>query len=70
MPTSDHQDEIVDEICDMIEQIIDTRGKRGNHIVMGYWNSVIDEGWYGNEVWNFGLGIRNDKKKQTSWLLL
>ena len=35
MPTSDHQDEEVEEMYDVIEEIIDTHGRRGNLIVMG-----------------------------------
>ena len=35
MPTSDHQDEEVEEMYDVGEEIIDTHGRRGNLIIMG-----------------------------------
>ena len=61
MPTSDHQDEEVEVMYDVIGEIIDAHVRRGNLIVMGDWNSVIGEGRDGNEVGNFGLGRRNDR---------
>jgi hypothetical protein len=61
MPTSDHEDEEVDEMYEQIEELVDKQKGTDCVIVMGDWNAVVGEGRDGSEVGQFGLGARNDR---------
>jgi exonuclease III len=59
MPTSEHEDEEVEELNDIIEEILEEDRKvNTNTIIMGDWNSVGDES-YRNIVGPHGLGRKN-----------
>jgi hypothetical protein len=46
MPTSQHEDDGVEELYDIIEDILEEDGKGDtNTITMGDWNSVTDESY-------------------------
>jgi hypothetical protein len=57
MPTSEHEDEEVEELYDIIEEIFEEDGKGNtNTIIMEDWNSVAGVGSYRNIVGPHGLG--------------
>ena len=59
MPTSDHGDDEVEELYDVIEEILEEDGKGDtNTIIMGDWNSVGEKS-YRKIVGPHGLGRRN-----------
>jgi exonuclease III len=62
MPTSDYEDEELEELCDRIEDIMeeDVKGDT-NTIIMGDWNSVAGDKSNGNICGPFGLGNRNKR---------
>ena len=44
MPTSEHEYDEVEELCDVIEEILEEDGKGDTKtIIMGDWNSVVGE---------------------------
>ena len=53
MPTTDHEDEEVEEMYDKIEKIMDKEKGRSNVIIMGDFNASVGEGndENGNKVW-------------------
>ena len=61
MPTSNHKEEDVDGVYEQIEEIIRETPGRKNLVVMGDWNAVVGEGRDGNEIGEYGLGLRNDR---------
>ena len=62
MPTSEHEDDEVEELCDVTEEILEENGKGDtNTIIMGDWNSVVGEESYRNIVGPHGLGRRNHR---------
>lgn len=61
MPTSDHEDDEIEEMYDRIEELMDKLKGTESVIVMGDWNGVVGEGRESREVGPFGLGKRNDR---------
>jgi hypothetical protein len=62
MPTSDYEDEQVEELYDRIEDILDEDGKGDtNTIIMGDWNSVVGDKSNDNICGPYGLGNRNKR---------
>jgi len=60
MPTSEHEDDEVEELCDIIEEILEEDGKGDtNIIIMGDWNSAVGDESYRNIVGSHGLGRKN-----------
>jgi len=52
MPTSEHEDDEVEELCGVIEEILEEDGKGNtNTIIMGEWNSVVGDEPYRNICW-------------------
>jgi len=61
MPTSEHEDDEVEELYGLIEEILEEDGKSNtNTIVMGDWNSVGDEP-FRTIVGPHGLGRKNHR---------
>jgi hypothetical protein len=64
VPTSDYEDEEVEELYDRIEDILEEDGKGDtNTIIMGDWNSVVGDKSNGNICGPYGLGNRNEGSK-------
>jgi len=61
MPTSQHEDEEVDDIYDQIEELMNLQKGKHYMVIMGGWNAVVGEEKYGNEIGQFGLGKRNER---------
>ena len=62
MPTSEHEDDEVEELYGIIEEILEEDGKGNtNTIVMGAWNSVVGDESYRNIVGPHGLGRKNHR---------
>jgi exonuclease III len=62
MPTSEHEDDEVDELYAIIEEIIEEDGKGDtNTIIMGEWNSVVADESYRNIVGPHGLERNNHR---------
>jgi hypothetical protein len=62
MPTSDYEDEEVEELYDRIEDILEEDGKGDtNTIIMGDWNSVVGDKPDRNICGPYGLGKRNKR---------
>lgn len=63
MPTSDYEDEEVEDIYEQMEELIGSG--RGNEylVIMGDWNAVVGEGKDGNVIGGYGLGRRNNRGK-------
>jgi exonuclease III len=62
MPTSDYEDNEVEEMFDIIEEILEEDGKgETNTIVMGDSNSVVGNKAHHNTVRPYGLGRRNQR---------
>ena len=61
MPTTEHDDEEVDELYQQLESVIDEQKGTDFLVVMGDWNAVVGEGQEENEIGQFGLGKRNDR---------
>jgi exonuclease III len=62
MPTSEHEDDEVEELYVVIEEILEEDGKGDtNTIIMGDWNSVVGEESHRNIVGPHGLGRRNHR---------
>ena len=63
MPTSDYEDEEVEDIYEQMEELIGSG--RGNEylVIMGEWNAVVGEGKDGNVIGGYGLGRRNNRGK-------
>jgi len=60
MPTSEHEDDEVEELCDIKEEILKEDGKGDiNTIIMGDWNSVVGDESYRNFAGPHGLGRKN-----------
>ena len=62
MPTSEHEDDEVEELYDTIEEILEESGKGDtNTIIMWDWNSVVGDESYRNTVGPHGLGRKNHR---------
>jgi exonuclease III len=62
MPTSEHEDNKVEELYGVIEEILEEDGKGNTHtIIMGDWNSVVGDEPYRNIVGPNGQGRKNHK---------
>jgi hypothetical protein len=62
MPTSEHEDDEVEELYDITEEILEEDGKGDtNTIIMGDWSSVVGDGSYRNTVGPHGLGRKNQR---------
>jgi exonuclease III len=62
MPTSNYEDDIVEELYDIIEKILekDVKGET-NTIIMGDWNSVVGNKAHHNTIGPYALGRRNQR---------
>jgi exonuclease III len=62
MPTSEYEDDEVEELYDTIEEILEENGKgETNTIIMGEWNSVVGDKAHHNTVGPYGLGRSNQR---------
>jgi len=62
MPTSEHEDDEVEELYDVIEEILEEDGKGDtNSFTLEDWNSVVGDESYWNIVGPHGLGRKNHK---------
>ena len=61
MPTSEYEDEEIEEMYERIEDILDREGKGCIKIIMGDWNAEVGRGKEGNTVGPFGYGHRNER---------
>ena len=61
MPTTDHEDDEIEQLYEQIEEIIGKQKGRENVIVMGDFNAVVGEGSEGKVIGKYGLGTRNDR---------
>ena len=62
MPTSEHEDDEMEELYDVNEEILKEDGKVDtNSIIMGEWNSVVGNESYRNIVGPHGLGRKNHR---------
>ena len=62
MPTSEHEDDEVEELYDIIEEILEEDGNGDtNTIIMGDWNSFVGDESYRNIVGPHGLGRKNHR---------
>ena len=60
MPTSEHEDDEMEELCDVIEEILEEDGKGDiNIIITEDWNSIVGDESYRNIVGPHGLGRMN-----------
>jgi len=62
MPTSEHEDDEVEELYGIVEEILEEDGKGNpNTIIMGDWNSVVGYEPYRNIFGPYGLGRKNHR---------
>jgi exonuclease III len=62
MPTSEYEDDEVEELYDLIEEILEEDGKgETNTIIIGDWNTVVGDKAHHNIVGPYGLGRRNKR---------
>ena len=61
MPTSQYQEEELEQYYEKIEDIIEREKRNACIIVMGDWNAVVGEGEENKEVGKYGLGKRNER---------
>ena len=62
MPTSDHDEEEVDEMYDKIEELLETETKGKDYtLIIGDWNAVVGEGKEEKYVGHYGLRCRNQR---------
>jgi exonuclease III len=61
MPTSDYEDEEVEELYDRIEDVLEDGKGDINTIIMGDWNSVVGDNTNGNICGPCGLRNRNKR---------
>ena len=62
MPTSEHEDDEVEELYDITEESLEEDGKGNtNTIIMGYWNSDVGDESYRNIVGPHGLRRKNHR---------
>jgi exonuclease III len=64
MPTSEHEDDKVEELYGIIEEMFEEDGKcNTNTIIMGDWNSVVGDELFRNIAGPQGLGRNNHRGK-------
>jgi exonuclease III len=62
MPTSEYEDDEVEELYNVIEEILEEDGSCDtNTIIMGDWNSIVGDESYRNIVGPRGLGRKNHR---------
>jgi hypothetical protein len=62
IPTSEHEDDEVEDLYDIIEEILEEDGKGDTKaIIMGDWNSAVGDEWYRNIIGPHGLGRKNHR---------
>ena len=62
LPTSEHEDDEVEELHDIIEEILEEDGKGdANTIIMGEWNSDFGDESCRNILGQHGLGRKNQR---------
>lgn len=61
MPTTQANDEEVEEIYEKIEGLISLTNSKENLIIMGDQNAIVGESTDGREVSKYGLGTRNER---------
>ena len=61
MPTTDYEDEEVEDVYEDITEVIKKVRGEENLIILGDWNAVVGEGEDGRILGKFGLGIRNER---------
>jgi hypothetical protein len=62
MPTSEHEDDEVEELYDIIEEILEEDEKGNtNTIIMEEWNGAVGDGSYRNIAGPHGLGRKNHR---------
>ena len=62
MLTSEHEDDEVEELYDIIEEILEEDGMGDTTtIIMGDWNSVVGDESYRNTGGPHGIGRKNDR---------
>ena len=64
MPTSGCKVEKVEEVCEQLEEVMDTVKKNDNLINLGDWDAVIGDGKEGDAVGKYGLGFRNNRSQR------
>ena len=61
MPTSDADDEEIEQMYEQIEEMIKKEKATDQVIIMGDWNAVVGERREGDEIGDYGLGKRNER---------
>jgi len=61
MPTTNANDEEVEEVYAGIEELIKLTKGEDNLIIMGDWNAIVGEGVDGQADGHYGLGVKNDR---------
>jgi hypothetical protein len=61
MPTTDHEDEEIEEMYEQIERLINKQKGNINVIVMGDFNASVGEGIDEQMIGKFGLGTWNER---------
>ena len=61
MPTTDHEDDEIEDMYEQIESIIDKQKGNLNLVVMGDFNASVGEGSDEKVVGKYGLGERNER---------
>jgi exonuclease III len=56
MPTTEYEDEAVEEVYEEIEELIKHVRGDENLIILGDWNAIVGEGTDGRITSNYGLG--------------
>ena len=61
MPTTDIDDERIEQMYEKIEKLIKSEKSNEHLIVMGDWNAVVGEEESGNVIGKYGLGRKNER---------
>ena len=62
-PTSDYDDNVIEEFYETIEDAISKKPKKDLHIVQGDWNAIVGSGKHnwGNAIGQFSTGVTNER---------